>query len=216
MCNIRIDRLQWKNVKICHLQFVVSVVRESANCRADRVAIPDSHWSSSCCPTLSLVSTYCGHFRELSVVSFSGMHYENRPYYSIERTPFQNVVAIANANESIPTKSANPYPWRTTLALALRSREWALGIEWFPPRWWPSCLKHPAKKKKIHFRTHIMEKSNHLSRNPTPTINFFFWRSLSLHKNTTADLKTKHIAWSSSPFFILPKKSDIFSHSTPP
>lgn len=48
------------------------------------------------------------------------------------------------------------------------------------------------------------------------TISFFFCRKRSLHRKTTADLKTKHIACNSRPFLILPKKSDIFSHSTPP
>lgn len=48
------------------------------------------------------------------------------------------------------------------------------------------------------------------------TISFFFCLKRSLHKNTTADLNTKHIACNSKPFLILPRKSDIFNHSTPP
>jgi len=48
------------------------------------------------------------------------------------------------------------------------------------------------------------------------TMSFFFCLSLSLHRNTTADLNTKHIACSSRPFLIFPRKSEILSHSTPP
>lgn len=62
----------------------------------------------------------------------------------------------------------------------------------------------------------IIEFSDFVFVYKTLTINFFFCLNRSLHKKTTAVLKTKHIACSSRPFLIFPKKSEIFNHSTPP
>lgn len=188
------------------------------NCPVGRVVALDSHWLSSCCLMLSSVSTYYERFLELFVVSFSRTHCENRPCYLIERKPSRNDVEVVNANESIPTKSANPYLWQMKLAPALRWRGWALDNELFPLRWSPFYSKLPAKFIFNFPRWNIYNFSVLAVTQlyALLTINFFFCRSLSLHKNTTADLNTKHIAWSSSPFFIFPRKSDIFSHSTPP
>ena len=115
-------------------------------------------------------------------------------------------------------------------------------------------------KTNVYLRTLKLLVSTLLPKTRLTMIDFFLCLSLSLHRKTTAVLKTKHMAWSSRPFLILPwisqttfdvnapkkldrfnkeenqnpfvkqssflehhrnaeidtRKSEIFSHSTPP
>lgn len=152
------------------------------------------------------------------------MHCGNRPCCWRVRILFPIVAGAAIANGLAPTKSVNPCLWRMKLVLAPQWLELTLDIGWSLLRSEHFCLIHPGNNVttiiiaffplSIQFINIWIEIKCTTWRGPT--ISFFFCRNLSLHRNTTADLKTKHMACNSSPFLILPRKSEIFSHSTPP